>query len=197
MPRRVHQRAGQSKVSRGFLWACSLDEATGMKRFCLRCMALGVAGAVSCTAPTAPGSPRPTVLVENPLCDSVGCQTVYIRAFVWAFPIPQGQYRGAKALGEIDGPTGCLQFPHTWTITVREVDSLGAPVGTDSTVFSWTPNHPDGIYLIARTSESFVGATQTFVPAHASGWNLTFSKNPGGEVPFTANLTAGQPCEPP
>lgn len=160
-----------------------------------RLIALGVAGAVGCSAPAAPTPATPTVLVENPLCDSLGCKTLHIRAYVWAFPLPQGSARGAKALGQIDGPTDCLRFPPTWTATLRSVDSLGVPLG-DSVVFSWTPSHPDGIYLIGLSEAvPLVGATQTFVPADAPGWNLTFSKNQ--DSVFTAHLRPAQPCEAP
>lgn len=156
-----------------------------------RLIALGVAGAVGCSAPAAPTPATPTVLVENPLCDSLGCKTLYIRAFVWAFPIPQIPDLGAKALGEIQGPQGCLRFPATWTQKVRSVDSLGVPLG-DSVVFSWTPSHPDGIYLIGRSEAGLRSATQTFVPADAPGWNLTFSKDQ--DSVFAADLRPAQPC---
>jgi hypothetical protein len=159
-------------------------------------IASALVGVSSCSDPIEPRWPEPTLLVENLLCDSMGCQAMYIRAYVWAFPVPQGTMRGAMPLGRVDGPTGCIRFPPEWTLTVQEVDSLGMPTGP-STTFEWTPDHPEGIYLIALSEHleptHVVGTTRTFVPAAESGWTVTFSSEPDS---ITGDLSPAEPCEP-
>jgi hypothetical protein len=104
--------------------------------------ALAVLG---CSSPGAPSAAQPTVLVTNPLCDRAGhCRTLQIRAFVWAFTIPQ-RTDGIKVLGEVEGPTACLTFPAVWQVIVKGVDSTGAV--TDSTTYTWSPGDPDGVFL--------------------------------------------------
>ena len=163
-----------------------------------RVTAIAVASTIGCAAATSPTSATPTLRVSNPLCDSGSCERLYIRARIWAWPIPQGVYRGAKALGEIDGPSGCLQFPAIWTLTLTEVDSAGAVFQQDT--LSWTPSDPQGIYLVTRAEsipgEKALALTPTFVPAGASGWELTFTNTGGGFLGYTAHLAPAPQCEP-
>ncbi len=159
-------------------------------------MILTALGLLACSNPEEPEASLPTLLVANPTCDTSACQTIYIRAFVWAFTIPQNPI-GIKLVGQVDGPTACFQFPATWTVTIQEVDSDGVRVGEPYT-YTWTPDDPDGIFLTALPSVAGfpLAATETFVPADASGWNLTFSKDPVGGFPFTAHLAPAAACEP-
>lgn len=155
------------------------------------------ASAVACSSPAAPSAALPTLSVTNPLCDAAGqCRTLQIRAFVWAFTIPQ-RPDGIKVLGEVAGPTACLAFPAVWELTVIGYDGQDAtaPV-TDSTTYTWLPNHPDGIFVTGVDWPAFqgdtlaqlqIGATETFVPADAPGWTLTFSRPGRGGFPYTAS----------
>jgi hypothetical protein len=146
----------------------------------------------------------PTLSVTNPLCDTAGqCRTIQIRAFVWAFTIPQPTF-GLKVLGEVEGPVACLTFPALWEVVVRGADSTGTI--TDSTTYTWTPDDPDGIFLNAMDWPAFrgdtlaqiqIGATESFVPAEAAGWTMTFSRPGRWGFPYTANLEASDACVPP
>jgi len=147
------------------------------------------------------------VSVTNPLCDSTGrCRTLQIRAFVWGFTIPQ-RPDGIKVLGEVDGPTACLGFPAAWEVTVVGYDGSDSTAAvTDSTTYTWSPDDPDGIFLTGvdwpategdTLAQFGIGATETFVPADAPGWALTFSRPGRGGFPYTATLEASDACVPP
>jgi hypothetical protein len=161
-------------------------------------------GALGCSSLGVPSAAQPTVLVTNPLCDTAGqCRTLQIRAFVWAFRVPQPPW-GLKVLAEVEGSTACLTFPGVWELVVKGVDSTGAV--TDSTTTTWTPDNSDGIFLSGMDWPAFdgdtlaqlqIGATETFVPADAPGWTLTFSRPGRGGFPYTANLEASDACVPP
>lgn len=154
-----------------------------------------------CSSSTAPMQPPPTLLVTNALCAVAPCRTLEIRAFVWAFQIPQPPV-GIKVLGYARGPTTCLEFPPQWTFGGGSSDG-----GT-----TWTPNNPAGIYLVAQDS-AFVltqptqaqidssvqglwpydgelpgslGTSPTFVPGTAPGWTITF--------PFKTQSGAAEPA---
>lgn len=170
--------------------------------------AAGCMAVVACSNPAEPESRPPTLSVMNPLCEDTACTAIQVRAFVWAFPIPQSPL-GSKSLGRVDGAGGCLEFPPAWTATVREVDSAGVPTGEDSTVYTWTPDHPDGVYLTAVQPSDWataggpsvgyvVGITETFVPGDADGWELRFSRNPDTTAvyPFLGRLISAPPCTP-
>jgi hypothetical protein len=168
---------------------------------------LVAAGAVGCSSPESPSPAQPTVSITNPLCDAVGqCRTLQIRAFVWAFPIPQ-RPDGIKVLGEVEGPAACLTVPAVWELTVIGYDGPDstAPV-TDSTTYTWSPDHPGGIFLTGVDWPAFqgdtlarfqIGATRTFVPADSPGWTLTFVRPGRGGMPYTASLEASDACVPP
>lgn len=99
-------------------------------------------------------------------------------------------------MGQVDGPTACLRFPSEWTLTVTEVNSSGGIVHQDT--LDWTPSNRSGIYLIARSSTlTPLARTETFVPADASGWLLTFSSVADGGLPYTAHLVSAPPCKVP
>jgi hypothetical protein len=161
-------------------------------------------GILGCSSPGEPWAGQPTVSVTNPLCDTAGqCRTLQIRAFVWAFTIPQ-RPDGLKVLGEVEGQTGCLTFPAMWEVIVREVDSTGAVI--DSLTYTWSPDHPDGVFLTGVDWPAFeddtlaqllMWATESFVPADAPGWNVTVSQPGRGGLPYTAHVEASDACVPP
>jgi hypothetical protein len=149
-----------------------------------------LAGGFACSSTTGP-KPAPTVLVVNATCQSGPCKTLYLRAFIWGWDIPQPP-TGIKLLGFVHGPTTCLQVPPEWT--------LWLVVGSDSTLLTWKPQNPAGIFLLAfdsaigygnptlgqldSSSEGLwpydgaaagsVGHSATFVPGNSSGWSITF-----------------------
>ena len=153
--------------------------------------------AAGCSSPTEPKL-LPTLFVENPLCDGTGCKAIQIRAFVWEYKIPQGGGIGLEVVGDVAGPTACLQFPEAWQITVSEVDSHGNPIHSDTitstlddevflTVLDWEPG---GDLLLAKTGD--------FAPGSSQGWHLALSENPNPPppTPFTAQLTTAPRCSP-
>ncbi len=158
----------------------------------------GLLGLLGCSSTTEPPSLLPTLFVRNPLCDSLGCRPLQLRAFVWAFQVPQPPW-GLKAIDEIHGPTFCLSFPPTWQLVVSEEDPSGAIVKSDTTI--WTPDDP--IYLTIKDLEThdWLSATETFVPSEAPGWELMFSPGPSqgppfSGLPFSAHLSPGERCPP-
>jgi hypothetical protein len=156
------------------------------------------AGVLGCSSPGGPSGAEPTVLVINPLCDiALRCRTLEIRAFVWAFPVPKAPW-GLRVLGEIEGPFECVTFPPVWELVVEEVDSTGA-VSTSDTL-TWSPEDPEGVFLSGMdwaAAQAQIGATETFVPADAPGWTLTFTRPGRGGFPYSANLEASNACAPP
>jgi hypothetical protein len=157
--------------------------------------------AIGCSSSTEPKhTVPPTLLVANATCLAGPCKTLEIRAFVWAFPVPQAVW-GLEIVGEVHGATACLHFPASWTLRVETAGS------TDTTFYKWTPSDTTGIYLFAldsaltysggtaaqRDSSSqalwpydgvalgSVGHTATFVPGQSGGWSVTFpSKSQAG-----------------
>lgn len=90
-----------------------------MRRQITACAALlGIAGALGCSSSSTPPRPLPTLLVTNPSCSAGQCQTLEIRAFVLKFTVPQPSW-GSRVVGEIHGPTTCLTFPSSWTLTTK------------------------------------------------------------------------------
>ena len=161
-------------------------------------MVLALLVGAGCSSPTEPEPPPPpTLFVANPLCDGVGCKTIQIRAFVWEYKIPQGGGIGLEVVGEVAGPSACLQFPEFWEIRVSEVDAQGNIVQSDTitstlddevflSVLDWEPG---GDLVLARTDN--------FVPGSSQGWNLVLSGNPSpGATRFTALLTTAPRCSP-
>ena len=186
------------------------DDIMRATRTWLRGMALGVAGTIGCSGCAAPTSSTrasaatgstsatPTVLVVNPLCDGGGrCETVFIRANIPSWPIPSSLW-GMKDLGRIDGPTGCFQFPAVWTATLSQVDSVGAVIYSDT--LRWTLSSRQSVVLVASSEAvpgGLVGFSQSFAPADASGWELTYTKSSGHLAPpYTGHVAPAQPCEP-
>ena len=180
-----------------------------MRRACwLYAVALAIgAVAVECSAPEAP-RPLPTVLVTNATCDSGGCRTLEVRAFVTKWLVPYPPY-GEKVLGWVPPGTTCLTFPASWRFGI---------IGPSDTVWStWTPSDRDQIYLIALDSAFFhghftqaqfdssikgiwpydgatpssMGETPYFIPADAHGWRVTFPSAP----PWGANLVPDTSCK--
>jgi len=162
-------------------------------------VSIALFGLVGCSSTTDPESLLPSLLVTNPLCDSLGCRPVQLRAFVWAFQIPQLPW-GIKPIEEIHGPTFCLVFPPTWQLVVSEEDpSSGAVVKSDTLI--WTPDDPIYLNLKALGTSEWLSATETFVPSEAEGWELTFSTEPSERdpylgLPFSAHLSPGERCRP-
>jgi hypothetical protein len=204
-----------SRVSEGRCPACSFhgerreaaELITNRKATAVLLASLAVVGALGCSSPGEPSAGQPTVSVTNPLCDTAGeCRTLQIRAFVWAFPIPQPPW-GLKVLGEIEGPTACLTFPAVWEVTVIGYEGSDTTAAvTDSTTCTWSPDEPDGVFLIGTDWPAFpgdtlarleIGVTESFVPADAPGWTLTFTLPGYGGYPYTANLEASDACVPP
>jgi hypothetical protein len=185
-------------------------------RILLPVLALPFLAGIACSSSTQPQS-LPTLLVRNATCDAGPCATLEVRAFVWGFAVPQPLF-GSRVLGEVHSASGCLTFPSSWTLRVIGVDSAGR---RDTTITTWTPDTPNGIYLVAVDSTVFygdsaqranwysqreawpydafavgsVGETRTFVPGKASGWSVTFPSTlvSGGRAP---ELTQAQPCRP-
>lgn len=157
-------------------------------------MYLALLGFSACSfSPAEPSSSQPTLNVTNPLCDSGGCRTVQLRAFVWTFLVPQPGI-GLKAIREIHGETACVLFPPSWELVVSGFDSSGTAV---SSTMVWTPD--DALYLTILDLESgeFLSASETFVPGEASAWQLTFDPAAVQEpLPFSAHLSQSQRCEP-
>lgn len=151
-------------------------------------------GVFACSSPNAPATQIPTLLVTNPLCDTGECRTLQIRAFAWNFTVPQ-PFRGFITVGEVHSPTACLTFPASWDLTVTAVDSTGAP--KDTTIYTWTPD--DALYVTVADGNAPldpIGATETFTPADAPGWNLTFSDEDSGGMPLTGQIRAAEACDP-
>ena len=159
----------------------------------LQVMASGVlclAGA--CKGPTGVDPKLPTLLVTNHSCDLGQCATLQIRAFVPSFPLPGQPQIGSEVVGEAPPGQSCLVFPSSWTA----VDVTIYPDGRrDTTTFTWNPDDPAGIYLVAvdtpvqRSGQSYAPRTPLFVPGNAPGWELT--------VPAAAvSITAGEACSP-
>lgn len=137
-------------------------------------------------------APPPTIVVENPSCDSVGCRTVQVRAFVFSFWIPQLPI-GAKVITLLQQREACIVLPTQWTLTVSEVGPSGDIVRTDTLV--WTP--ADSVYFTIIDPETFewLGASETFVPSRSSGWRVSFSRAPAGNrLPFASHLAQAKPC---
>jgi len=137
----------------------------------------------------------PTLFITNPLCDGTGCRVLHIRAFVWEYlqHLPQSPF-GAEPVGEVAGPSACLSFPEGWEIVVRQLDSLGNPVRTDTI----TSSLEDPIYLnvLSEFSPYFFGRTETFTPNSSPGWHLTLTENANPPPPFSAQLTKVPRCTP-
>ncbi len=147
-------------------------------------------GGFACSSTTGP-KPAPTVLVMNATCQPGPCKTLYLRAYIWGWAIPQPP-TGIKLLGFVHGPGTCLQFPPEWTLWVV--------AGSDSTLLTWKPPNPAGIFLLAFDSAigygnptraqldssneglwpydgataGSVGHSATFVPGNSPGWSITF-----------------------
>jgi hypothetical protein len=176
-----------------------------------RCAALALAavailGGVGC--PTAP-KPTPTILISNDTCEPGPCRSLYIRAFIWDFKVPQPP-TGLEILGYMHGSYGCLSFPSKWTL------ELDGP--SDTTELTWTPTSPAGIYLIFEDSAFIFGPNSqaqidsatngiwpydaafpgsvafspTFVPGSARGWSITVpaTNSIGGPTPGLKPTTA-------
>ncbi len=159
---------------------------------------LAAAFALSCrSSPSAPGGAGalPTLdIMNNPTCAAGACRTLEVRAFVWAFQVPQPPW-GWRVLGEMPGGTACLAFPASWTFRV-----IGP---ADTTIFTWTPNSASGIYVVVvdsalfhagtvEPSSTILGLTRTFVPGTASGWQATFS----GSAADPTTAAPAHPCNP-
>ncbi|HET9984914.1 MAG TPA: hypothetical protein VFQ38_15050 [Longimicrobiales bacterium] len=141
----------------------------------------------------------PTLYVaNNPTCTAAGCRTLEIRAFVWAFRVPQPPW-GYEVIGEMHGRTACFTFPASWTFRVIGLRDTTADAPADTTTLTWTPDSASGISVVAIDSamfhgkegleETIRGRTETFVPARAQGWNTTLS----GGLDSTAAVAA-TPC---
>lgn len=170
-------------------------------------------GGLGCSSPTTP-APLPTLFVTNGTCASGVCRTLEIRAFVWAFPVPQVP-PGLEVVGRVRTATACLTFPAQWRFFVTTVGS------TDTVFYTWTPSNSSGIMLFAVDSALFytggtvaqrdssrqalwpydgtglgsVGHTATFVPGSAAGWTVTFpSTSQSG--PAAPGLTPTSACVP-
>ncbi|MGD2121634.1 MAG: hypothetical protein PVJ76_07810 [Gemmatimonadota bacterium] len=137
--------------------------------------------------------------MTNPLCDGSGCRALQIRAFIWAYRIPQAP-TGLEVVGEVEGPSACLEFPDSWQITVSEVDALGNVVRSDTI----TSTLDDEVYLAIvnldwrQGGDWFLATTYNFSPGSAQGWSLDLTENPDPEasLPFTAQLTTATRCSP-
>jgi len=168
-----------------------------------------LAGGFGCSSASGPKA-APTVLVTNATCQPGPCKTLYLRAFIWGWAIPQPP-TGIELLGFVHGPATCLQFPPEWTLWVVS--------GSDSTLLTWKPNNPSGIFLLAYdsaigygnptlaqidssnngdwpydgTTVGSVGESATFVPGNSSGWSVTFPpKTQDGAA--TPGITESEAC---
>jgi len=164
---------------------------------------------VGCSSATAPRQP-PTILITNAVCAVGPCRTLLIKAFVWAFEVPQPP-SGFEIVGFVRGPATCLTFPAKWTLKV------GTPGGVPTTL-TWTPTSPSGIFLTAIDSVigfgggttaqldsanaglwpyagpgGSVGISPTFVPGNAAGWSISFPATTPSGAPTPA-LTATSAC---
>lgn len=149
--------------------------------------------AAGCSSPTE-SDRAPTLFVTNPACDGSGCRSIQIRAFVWAYEIPQNPI-GLEVLGDVPGQTACLEFPDAWEIVVSEVDPLGTPIRSDTIRSSLD----EEIYLTAldwgSDDQWLLTMTESFTPASASGWSLDLLRDPDPDpLPFTARLSRGSRC---
>ena len=172
-----------------------VDRAQMMNRCLISGIAVALLFGIGCSSSTAPDRP-PTLLVTNPLCEGTDCRSIQIRAFIWAYAIPQGPF-GAELVGEVSGPTACLEFPEIWEIVVRHVDSQGNVLSADTL----TSDLDDQIFLTALDPESrdevFLGMTESFVPGSEKGWSLNLVRDPAGAYPpFRGELTSGPRCSP-
>jgi hypothetical protein len=127
--------------------------------------------------------------------------TLELRAFVWSFLVPQNPI-GSRILAEVPPGSACVILPTTMSLTVIGPDLTGK---IDTTVYSWTPSDPGGIYLVGVDSTALhggatqaqndsinaaifpydgngpsIGETVTFVPGEAPGWHATFPSAPPG-----------------
>src|ERR1700735_2592155 len=73
-----------------------------------------LAGGFACSSASGPKS-GPTVMVTNATCQPGPCKTLYLRAYIWGWAIPQPP-TGIELLGFVHGPATCLQFPPEWTL---------------------------------------------------------------------------------
>jgi hypothetical protein len=128
-------------------------------------------------------SALPTLFVTNPNCATGQCRVIEVRAFIPDFRVPQPSW-GYSTIGEIIGQ-GCLVFPSRLVLMVNS-----------DTAAVWTPSHP--LYLVAVDSIAFHngdstfsrGATRTFIPDSAAGWEVSFGEG------ATAELKTGPACKP-
>lgn len=166
---------------------------------CLFSILLSFVGAMGCSSSDTEPTLPPTLFVTNPLCDTSECRPIEIRAYIyWRDVYPPGQPPwGLRVLDVVPGPTACLSFPPSWELVGREVDSTGVVV--DSIITTWTPD--DGLYLTALDPAHFLtwyGATETFTPGEAEGWDLSFSPDPtyfySALLPYSAHLSPGEKC---
>lgn len=151
-----------------------------------------VASVAGCSSPAFPGrsrpplpyEPAPTVLITNPACNASGCDTLSIGWHPWYFLnfIPMNPL--GAGLGLLTGSTGCFQFPGLDSLRVGTQDSTETP--KDLHVYYWRPDNPEGVALVVfpydrpSIAAPVFAQTQTFVPADALGWDLTFGDQPGG-----------------
>lgn len=159
---------------------------------------------------TLPAPPPATILVTNASCDAGRCMTLEVRAFVWAFLIPQPPI-GLRILAEVPPGQTCLALPATMSVTVIGANNTGK---VDTVVTTWQQSDPGGIYLVAVDSAAWhghpsqaqtdsinravypydglqasVGETSTFIPADSPGWRVTFPSTPvfGGAIMKASN----------
>ncbi len=172
----------------------------------------------ACSTPTQPtqsGKPSiPTLLVTNDACNTSGCRTLEVRAFVWKFTIPQEPY-GLEVVGEVHNDSTCLRFPAAWKLSIKG--------DTDTTSITWTPADTTPVYLFAVDSAVFhsswtkaeedsaaqrlwpydgsitggVGHTTNFVVGMSKGWHIQVPYVPpvqgaGADVAVAPMA----PCEP-
>jgi hypothetical protein len=170
-----------------------------------------LAGGFACSSPSSPKA-APTVMVTNATCQPGPCKTLYLRAFIWGWAIPQPP-TGIELLGFVHGPATCLPFPPEWTLWVVS--------GSDSTLLTWKPNNASGIFLLAYdsaigygnptlaqidssnngdwpydgTTVGSVGESATFVPGNSAGWSITFpQKTQSGAA--TPGIEESEACTP-
>jgi len=158
-------------------------------------MLAALCGGFACSsAPTEPSSVQPTLTVTNPWCDSLGCRPLQLRAFVWAFTVPQPAI-GLRAIQEIHAETTCVVFPPSWQLVVSEEDSTGKIVRSDTAL--WTPDDPIYLTILDLETREWLAATETFVPAEAPGWGLTISPRASQErPPYSARVSPSKRCKP-